>query len=174
MEMTKDGIPRHPVYRGIREDIKIPKQKITTKYVKDTLSKIMNKISKDKEQNWQFKVKFYKQAIDILNEDAVLNTIEDYISYLRAGGMLLKDEENFRAKTGSWKSTIIQKIDTLLKDGKLEGITDDLENLAIENLSKIPGIGPSNASKLYKEEGITTIEELKEVYKVNKKISPHQ
>ena len=170
MEMTKDGIPRHPVYRGIREDIKIPKQKITTKYVKNTLSKIMNKISKDKEQNWQFKVKFYKQAIDILNEDAVLNTIEDYISYLRAGGMLLKDEENFRAKTGSWKSTIIQKIDTLLKDGKLEGITDDLENLAIENLSKIPGIGPSNASKLYKEEGITTIEELKEVYKVNKKI----
>lgn len=170
MEMTKDGIPRHPVYRGIREDIKIPKPTISTKYVKDTLSKLMSKVSKEKEQNWQFKIKFYKQAIDILKDDAVLNTTEDYISYLRNGGMLLKDEENFKAKTGSWKSSIIQKIDIILKTGKLEGVTDNLENLAIENLSKIPGIGPSNASKLYKDEGITTIEDLRNVYKINKKI----
>jgi DNA ligase 1 len=27
MEMTKDGIPRHPVYRGVRHDFKVPKEK---------------------------------------------------------------------------------------------------------------------------------------------------
>ena len=27
MEMTKDGVPRHPVYRGIRDDIKVPNSK---------------------------------------------------------------------------------------------------------------------------------------------------
>ncbi len=170
MEMTKDGLPRHPVYRGIRDDIKNPNQRVTVKTVKDILIKIMNKTQKDKEQNWQFKIKFYKQAIDILDETKNLITVQDYINSLREGGMLLKDEENFKTKTGTWKSAIIQKIDTILKDGKIDGISDDLENIAIENLTKIAGIGPSNASKIYKEEGITNIDELREVHKINKSI----
>lgn len=170
MEMTKDGVPRHPVYRGIRDDIKKPKNDVTVKQVKYILTKLMNKISASKEQNWQFKTRYYKQAIDALNDSMQLNTVEDYIKVFRENGMQLKDEENFKAKNGTWKSTILQKIDIILKTGEVDNISMDLETLAIENLTKIPGIGPAKASELYKTEEITTIAELREIYDINKKV----
>ncbi len=170
MEMTKEGIPRHPVYRGIRDDIEKPKPNVTTKVVKQILRKLINKISIEKEQNWQFKIKFYKQALEILKDDDNLISTEDYINKLREGGMLLKDEEDFKAKNGSWKSAIVQKIDIILKTGNLDDISADNEVIAIENLTKVPGIGPSQASKLYKENNIITIEDLIRVFKVNPKI----
>lgn len=170
MEMTKDGIPRHPVYRGIRDDISVSKKNVPVKQVKEILTKIMNKVSAAKEQNWQFKVKYYKQAVGILDDDMQLNSVEDYIKVFRENGMQLKDEENFKAKNGTWKSSILQKIDSILKTGEADNISVDLEVVAIENLTKIPGIGPSKAAELYREEKITTISELRELYSINKKI----
>ena len=170
MEMTNDGIPRHPVYRGIRDDISVSKKNVPVKQVKEILTKIMNKVSAAKEQNWQFKVKYYKQAVGILDDDMQLNSVEDYIKVFRENGMQLKDEENFKAKNGTWKSSILQKIDSILKTGEADNISVDLEVVAIENLTKIPGIGPSKAAELYREEKITTISELRELYSINKKI----
>ena len=170
MEMTKDGIPRHPVYRGIRDDIKKPKNDITVKHVKLILTKLMNKISASREQNWSFKVKYYKQAISTLDDTMQLNAVEDYIKVFRENGMKFQDEENFKAKNGNWKSAILQKIDIILKTGEVDNITMDLETVAIENLTKIPGIGPAKASEIYKSEEITTISELRKVYDINKKI----
>ncbi len=170
MEMTDDGIPRHPVYRGIRDDIEVPKQKVSVAQVKQILNKIMNKIVIEKGQNWSFKVKFYKQALEILKDDSNLETMEDYIKELRKGGMLLKDEESFKAKNGTWKSTILQKIDTILKTGTVDDLPVELESIAIENFSRIPGIGPSGASKIYKDHNISTISELRDLYSRNKKV----
>lgn len=170
MEMTKDGIPRHPVYRGIRDDIPAPKPNVSVKEVKQILTKIMNKVSTSKEQNWQFKVRYYKQAIGILNDDMKLSSVEDYIKVFRENGMQLKDEENFKAKNGTWKSTILQKIDSILKTGEADNISADLEVVAVENLTKIPGIGPSKASELYRDEEITDISQLREAYSINKRI----
>tara|TARA_B100000035_G_scaffold315470_1_gene336659 strand:- start:5309 stop:7516 length:2208 start_codon:yes stop_codon:yes gene_type:complete len=170
MEMTKDGVPRHPVYRGIRDDIAKQSGTVSVTQVRQILTKIMNKIATSKEQNWPFKVKYYKQAIGILSDTMILNSVEDYIKVFRENGMQLKDEENFKAKNGNWKSTILQKIDTILKTGEVDNISVDLEAVAIENLTKIPGIGPAKALDLYREEEITTISELKELYSYNKKI----
>ena len=170
MEMTKDGIPRHPVYRGIRDDIAKPKANVPVKQVKQILTKIMNKLTTTKEQNWQFKMKYYKQAIEILNDSMTLITVEDYIKVFRENGMQLKDEENFKAKNGTWKSTILQKIDTIIKTGEVDNISADLESEAVENLTKIPGIGPAKASELYHEEEITNISQLREAYSIHKKI----
>lgn len=181
MEMTDDGIPRHPVYRGIRDDIKNISQNsdnmskkidVSVKQVKKVLQKVSNKISIDKPQNWVFKLKFYKQALEILKEDSVLSSTEDYIVELRKGGMLLKDEESFKAKNGTWKSSIIQKIDTILKTGTVDDLPIEIETEsdAIKNFSKIPGIGPSGASKIYKDYNISTIEELKDLYSKNTNI----
>lgn len=171
MEMTKDGVPRHPVYRGIRDDIAKPTTNVPVKTVKFYLSKIITKISTAKEQNWAFKIRFYKKAVEILNDDMELKTIEDYIKVFRENDMKLQGEEEFKAKNGVWKSTILNKINEILKTGTLQEIdSSDLEALAVENLTKIPGIGPANASKLYNEEEITTVDELKELYKINKKI----
>ena len=172
MEMTDDGVPRHPVYRGIRDDISIEKTRIvvSVSQVKQILQKVANKLSVDKPQNWVFKLRFYKQALEILKEDTVLNSTEDYIKELRNGGMLLKDEESFKAKNGTWKSTIVQKIDTILKTGTVDDLPVELESIAIENFSRVPGIGPSGASKLYKDHGISTIQELRDLYSRNKKV----
>lgn len=180
MEMTNDGVPRHPVYRGIRFDIKNPtknkgldSKKITAtnidvKRVKFVLSQITNKIASSKEPNWQFKIKKYKEAIAILSDDLVLNTTEDYIKALRDGGMSLVDEEKYKQKNGTWKSSIVQKIDGILKTGTSDGIEIEEDNT--EDLLKIAGIGPATASKLYNEFNITNVEELKEMYKLNKNI----
>jgi len=176
MEMTNDGIPRHPVYRGIRFDIKNPKKieskktdtKKDVKRVKFVLSQITNKIASSKEPNWQFKIKKYKEAIAILSDDLVLNTTEDYIKALRDGGMSLVDEEKYKQKNGTWKSSIVQKIDGILKTGTSDGIEIEEDNT--EDLLKIAGIGPATASKLYNDFNITNVEELKEMYKLNKNI----
>ena len=186
MEMTDDGVPRHPVYRGLRFDIKNPKKskdvtvnlRIDVKRVKLILSKIINNIVSAKEQNWPFKIKKYKEAIAILSDDLILDTVEDYINALREGGMVLADEEKFKQKNGTWKSSIIQKIDTILKTGTADNIkiedsvnTEiDEESIAIENLSKVAGIGKATATKLYKDFDITTVTELKELYKLNRNI----
>jgi DNA ligase-1 len=188
MEMTDDGVPRHPVYRGLRFDIKNPKQisdvnvgvnvNVNVKRVKLILSKILDKIVSSKEQNWPFKIKKYKEAIAILSDDLVLNTTEDYIKALRDGGMVLADEEKFKQKNGTWKSSIVQKIDAILKTGTADNI--ELEDpsaleinqefVAIENLSKVAGIGRATATKLYNDFNITTVQELKELYELNKSI----
>jgi ATP-dependent DNA ligase/DNA polymerase/3'-5' exonuclease PolX len=175
MEMTDDGVPRHPVYRGIRYDIKNPdtsKAKINNvnvKRVKYVLSQIINKIAASKEQNWMFKIKKYKEAIAILPDTANINTIEEYIQTLRDGGMSLADEEKFKQKNGTWKSSIIQKIDAILKTGTADGIKIEEEpNNVIENLTKIAGIGPATANKLFNDHGVTNVEELKALYAVNK------
>jgi DNA ligase-1 len=174
MEMTKEGVPRHPVYRGIRDDISVTKQmKIPVKDVKKILSKLIAKIVSEKEANWTFKVKSYKQANEILKDSMNLNSVEDYIKVLREGDMKLAGEENFKAKNGTWKSSILQKIDGILKTGQTDGISlteQDQRSLAIENLTKVPNIGPSTAAKIYDTEEITTVEELKYLYTVNKDV----
>lgn len=174
MEMTKEGVPRHPVYRGIRDDMPVIKKSNTpVKDVKKILSKLIAKIVSEKEANWTFKVKSYKQANEILKDSMNLNSVEDYIKVLREGDMKLADEENFKAKNGTWKSSILQKIDSILKTGQTDGISlteQDQRSLAIENLTKVPNIGPSTAAKIYDTEEITTVEELKYLYSVNKEI----
>lgn len=174
MEMTKEGVPRHPVYRGIRDDIHIQKKmNVPVKDVKKILSKLIAKIVSEKEANWTFKVKSYKQANEILKDSMNLNSVEDYIRVLREGDMKLAGEENFKAKNGTWKSSILQKIDSILKTGQTDGISlteQDQRSLAIENLTKVPNIGPSTAAKIYDTEEITTVEELKYLYSINKDI----
>lgn len=174
MEMTKEGVPRHPVYRGIRDDIHIQKQlNIPVKDVKKILSKLIAKIISEKGANWTFKVKSYKQANEILKDNMDLNSVEDYIRVLREGDMKLAGEENFKAKNGTWKSSILQKIDSILKTGQTDGISlteQDPRSLAIENLTKVPNIGPTTAAKLYDTEEITTVEELKYLYSINKEV----
>lgn len=174
MEMTREGVPRHPVYRGIRDDISVSKQmNVHVKDVKKIFSKLIAKIISEKEANWTFKIKSYKQANEILKDSMNLNSVEDYIRVLREGDMKLAGEENFKAKNGTWKSAILQKVDGILKTGQTDGISlteQDQRSLAIENLTKVPNIGPSTAAKIYDMEEITTIEELKYLYSVNKDI----
>jgi DNA ligase-1 len=68
MEMTDDGVPRHPVFRGFRFDIKTPKKNVDVnvnvnvnvnvdvKIIKIIFTQIINKIASQKEPNRTFKI----------------------------------------------------------------------------------------------------------------------
>jgi len=157
MEMTKDGIPRHPVYRGIRTDIKKVDRNITKEDIIKIFNKLISKVEAERAANWAFKRKSYNNIIDILTETSQqLNNLDDYISVLK-----IKDVE---------KSTNLQKIKEILNTGTLKDLKEDPKVLAVEELTTIPYIGPANAIKLYEKYGIKNIEELRIAYKSDKDI----
>ena len=55
------------------------------------------------------------------------------------------------------------RIDEILETGTLKELVEDEDDevTAIEQLSRVTGIGATNAKKLYEEHGISTIEELR-------------
>ena len=203
MELSEDSVPRHPVYRGIRDDVVLKKvQELQDNLKTMNKDQLINCITKNleeksenkkkssksdyksdiiesfkvliqneeaqKEPNWQFKRKAYKQVIDILTitKDDV-NTVDKALEVLRAGGAKLEGEEKYYAKNGEYKSRSMQKIDEIIKTGSLAKTVNIKKNpkvTAINELSKIAEIGPAKANKLYSL-GITSIKELNEAYK---------
>ena len=179
MELSEDSVPRHPVYRGIRDDFTIDKnlneKKIEDykKIIIDSFEFLIKNEETQKETNWQFKRKAYKQIINILSvSDKKIDSVQKILSILRDGGLKLPGEEAFFIKNGEYKSKTIQKIHEIIKTGELTKVTEikyDPRVNAITELTKIPEIGPTKAEKLYKE-GITTIVELNTAFKLNNKL----
>ena len=177
MELSKDLVPRHPIYKGIRDDIKLPGTKSeeidskthTINHKQNILKEFNNMISEliiNKEQNWQFKKKAYKQVYDILSatQENIYNT-QDALRILREGGAKFSGEEAYYTKNGEYKSSAIIKINSIIKSGILQDISESSDSIdpkvkAITELSSIPEIGPSTAGKLY-DNGILSIAELK-------------
>ena len=174
MELSKDLVPRHPIYKGIREDVKLPETESDSKkenidyrkYILKEFDDIIKNLQVDKEPNWQFKRKAYKQVYDILNAtQEKINTTTDALRILREGGAKFNNEETYYAKNGEYKSSAIMKINYIIKTGiPNEDISESTDSSdpkikAISELSSIAEIGPSTANKLY-EKGITSIAEL--------------
>lgn len=116
---------------------------------------LIDKALSDKEKGWQFKVKNYRRVVCILKpfSEKEIKTTEEVLELLRKGGMQLPNET-----PPEWRSKILIKIDKILKEGSLN-ITLDEGTMVIKELTRVPGIGPSKAKKLY-ETGITSIEKL--------------
>lgn len=189
MELSKDYVPRHPVYRGVRDDFiiteeeKIDGEKMDGEIIeeeKDFKNVIINTFrvlikneESKKEQNWQFKRKAYRQVVDILSASPEqIDSVKKSLEVLRAGGSKLEGEELYFSKHGEYKSKVVQKINEIIKTGNLSKaieIADDPKVKAITELTKIPEIGPSAAEKLYTM-GITTIAQLTDAYQKNNKI----
>lgn len=186
MELSPDSVPRHPVYRGIRDDFVIEennkkqtetdtKMDTETETVSDfkptiieTFKILIKNEETQKEPNWQFKRKAYRQVIDILSASTeTVDSVKDALKILREGGAKLEGEEAFFTKNGEYKSKSIQKINEIIKTGNLSKaveISEDPKVIAITELTKIPEIGPAKADKLYSQ-GITTIAQLTDAYK---------
>ena len=192
MELSEDSVPRHPVYRGIRDDFTIkqntelnePKEqqiqelldqteKDYRKTIIDSFSILIKNEETQKEANWQFKRKAYKQVIDILSASSEkIDSVQKAIQILRAGGAKFDGEEAYFTKNGEYKSKTLQKISEIIRTGvliKAIEISDDPKVKSITELTKIPEIGPSKAEKLYKD-GITTIPELTDAVKKDSKL----
>ena len=182
MELSKDSIPRHPVYRGVREDFSLNTQTLDNKS-KDIPDDINNIIinafnvmiattEANKEPNWQFKRKSYVQANNIIINADKINSMEKAIEILRNGGMKLTGEETYYKKNNEWKSKLLEKIDEILTTGTLSAAdkySQDPKVIAVEELSKIPEIGPAAAIKFY-DSGITNIPALRAAYEKDNNI----
>jgi DNA polymerase beta len=108
----------------------------------DALEKLRQKELANKEP---FKVRAYANVIKSLNAyENPINKIED-IKDIKGVGTKIYDKIKEIIDTGELK--------------QLEKYTVDIE--AINELTKVHGIGPTKANDLVKENGITTIEELK-------------
>jgi DNA ligase-1 len=181
MELSEDSVPRHPVFRGIRDDSDISeKNKIQNLELKDfkqiiidTFNALIKNEETQKETNWQFKRKAYKQIVDILSATKEeINTIENALKILREGGTKFEGEEKYFIKNGEYKNKSIQKIYEIIKKGHLSKAVQILEDpkvKAITELTKIPEIGPTKADKLYSL-GITTIAELTDAFAKDSKL----
>jgi DNA polymerase/3'-5' exonuclease PolX len=144
-----------------------PEQKDFKQTIIENFHVLIKNEETQKEPNWQFKRKAYKQVIDIFsNSPEEIDSVEKALQVLRAGGAKLTGEEAYFTKNGEYKSRSIQKIDEIIKTGKLKRVTninEDPKVKAISELTKIPEIGPSAADKLYTK-GITTIAQLTEAF----------
>lgn len=186
MELSEDSVPRHPVYRGIRDDFTIKQNnqqeedelidksdKDYRKTIIDSFAILIKNEETQKEANWQFKKKAYKQVIDILSVSREnISSVQNALEVLRAGGAKLDGEESYFIKNGEYKSKTLQKISEIIKTGVLTKaieISEDPKVKSITELTTIPEIGPTKAEKLYKD-GITTIAELTDAFKKNTKL----
>lgn len=181
MELSKDSVPRHPVYKGIRDDISILEKDKEVKetdidyrkHIIDTFITLIKALEVSKEPNWQFKRKSYKQVVDILNSsDEKIKNVNDALRVLRNGGTKFEGEEAHFTKNGEYKSRIIVKINSIIKTGifaEAEEIKNDPKMIAVSELSQIPEIGPAKALKLY-EDGIKSIADLKLAISKNKSL----
>ena len=190
MELSENSVPRHPVYRGIRDDFTIKQnneleeeqqlqqlidesEKDYRKTIIDSFQILIKNEETQKEANWQFKRKAYKQVIDILSaSNEKIDSVQKALQVLRAGGSKLDGEETYFTKNGEYKSKILQKISEIIKTGVLTKaieIQEDPKVKSITELTKIPEIGPSKADKLYKD-GITTIAELTDAVQKDSKL----
>jgi len=183
MEMTDDGIPRHPVYRGIREDYFVKDQGSSSNQgsssedfknsIIEALKIHVRNEELTKSANWTYKVRPYKQAIALFSatSDKISNVI-DALRILRAGGAKFPNEEAYFNKNKEYKSSTLQKIHQVIKTGVIPKLIEppkDPKQDAIEELTKVAGIGPSTAVKLYNK-GIKNTEDLKRAYDADSSI----
>lgn len=157
----------------INETTSILENKDYRKTIIDSFAILIKNEETQKEANWQFKRKAYKQVIDILSTSSEnIDSVQKALEVLRAGGAKLEGEEAYFTKNGEYKSKTLQKISEIIKTGVLTKaieISEDPKVKSITELTKIPEIGPSKAEKLYKD-GITTIAELTDAVKKDSKL----
>ncbi|XP_015748477.1 PREDICTED: DNA polymerase beta-like [Acropora digitifera] len=111
-------------------------------------------------------------------EKNVARQIHKYNAYRKAASVLAKHPTKIKSGADARKlpgigDKIGKKIDEFIKTGKLEKlekIRKDDSSLAIQQLTRVSGIGPAAARKLV-DDGITTVEGLK---KVQDKLNHHQ
>ena len=168
MEKSADGVPRHPAYRGLRQDQKLPNKELPphdelNDYIIDQFQEIIKGLKVSSDSNKGFKIAQYTKIIkSIKNIQQPLITTQIALEELRKQGHKFASE-NY-GKNKGWKSSILIKIDTILQGGSIcqvDQVKKDPMVQAVEELTKIPHIGTVKAKKLY-ENNIKTVDELRQ------------
>ena len=180
MEKSLDGIPRHPSFRGLRHDQFIPTKIIPeneiNQFIITQFKEIVKGLKSGNDKNKGFKVGQYNKIIKSLEKvDRPLVNSQVALEELRKLGHKFTNEDY--AKHGCWKSSILTKIDIIIKSGgqleEVKQIIEDPKTRIINVLTKVPHIGDVKAAKLY-DMGIKSIEDLKNVDKKEEILTSQQ
>ena len=113
-----------------------------------------------RDKGWQHKLTNYRKVVNLVRKSPhPLLTTQDALVILRQGGMKLAGE-----KPPKWKSKILQKIEEIVQTGSLQAAQEarkDDKVIAIQQLLRVPEVGPSKAESLYSE-GITSLAQLQQ------------
>jgi len=171
MEKTEAHIPRHPSFRGIREDLNpiskpVIKDTEINNFLVDSFKKLIVQLKTNKEPNWTFKVGSYKKTIDCISSSNIaISTVEIALQELRKCGSKLPGEEAYYKKHKVWKSSILTKINEILSTGKLTVVESDPKLKVIQELTKVANIGEAKAASLYNN-GVDSIDTLRKKVKI--------
>tara|TARA_B100001094_G_scaffold333196_1_gene409404 strand:+ start:5113 stop:7167 length:2055 start_codon:yes stop_codon:yes gene_type:complete len=163
MELTEEGIPRHPAYRGVRTDVCMeegwrPEDGNYLEMINNSLRDISDSVRSSREANYTFKVAKYNKAIEAFKKAGRISSVADALEALRNSGEKL-EKENPEKPT----SSILKKVEEIIKTGKCREATkaqDNPKNKAVKELTKIQHIGEAKAVKLHTEFSIQTPEDL--------------
>ena len=84
----------------------------------------------DRNKGYQFKIKQYNKTINYIeNTIKPVETTQCVLEILRENGMKLPNE-----KGPTWKSSILQKIDKIIKEGSLNIVLNEKNKCFIKNI----------------------------------------
>lgn len=158
MELTSDGIPRHPAFRGVRYSAESPKEAASDykDIIIEKLSEYAKILKASDEKNSGFKLRSYSAALKALKLADKISSIDEALGVLQTRTGSYKNET-----TEKPKSSILAKIKDIISTGTCE-IPEGFERSnAINELCGIPHIGIQKAKELYDSYEIKSIEQLK-------------
>ena len=156
MELTSEGIPRHPAFRGVRTDVVIGlnhKDTIITAF-----DAVMKKIKTERGENYIFRLASYKKAVAAFKAVETIGSVEEALDALRASGQKLTNENPKNPK-----SAILLKVKEIILTGECAEAKEaqkDPASVAVENLTKIPHVGDARAGEIYSKFHIMDADEL--------------
>ncbi len=156
MELTDEGIPRHPAYRGIRVDVEVLADYLPK--IKVAFGDIIKKLQTDRPPNYGFKISSYKKALAAFDKAPKIESVKDALDALRASGQKLEKENPDKPKT-----SLLLKVKEIIRTGtcaEADKAALDPKINAVEKLTKIEHVGDVRAGELYDRFGVCTPEEL--------------
>ena len=164
MELTGEGVPRHPAYRGVRTDVVCeppPQDGDFRVRIVEEFKAIVSKIKTDREPNYQFKLRPYNKAIKAFESTtSPITTTSQALDILRQAGEKLTKEDPAKPTSSVLKNVaVIIRTGTCTKASKSRA---DPKTLAVQELTKIPHVGDVKAGELFDTYNVTSVQELRD------------
>ncbi|KAL8455014.1 hypothetical protein Emag_001141 [Eimeria magna] len=123
-------------------------------------------VSPGRQSGSLFRARAYKLAFEIMSRARIpIHNVAEVLLLLREGGLLLRGEEKYFVKHGTFRSAVLQKIHMVLSQGLGELIRKSrsaMRESAVHDLSRLPGVTRKRAAVLFDELCIDTPEALRE------------
>ena len=161
----------------------VPAPRLSQENLVEAFQQLVLLAKTTRSNGWQFKAKYYQQVGDLvanLTPEAYQSMTEtaEFVVYFQSQGMKFKGELEYYLRHGTWKSRVLDKLETLLTTGNLQQLAQDnpevwAEVAAVRDLTRIPELGEAKAKALYAQ-GIHSVAQLEAHPQVDQVINRKQ